>query len=101
MQILEDLGITVKRPDTWPHERKFSTIHWEAQGYYNYCPRDVLLVIGDSIIETPNVIRSRTQETFGCRALLIRYMKSGAVGSALTHAFGTHSLRVDLMTPQR
>ena len=22
------LGITVKRPDTWPHEAKFSTIHW-------------------------------------------------------------------------
>ncbi len=77
-QILEGLGITVKRPDTWPHEGKFSTIHWEAQGYYNYCPRDVLLVIGDNIIETPNVIRSRAQETFGYRTLLMEYMKSGA-----------------------
>jgi N-dimethylarginine dimethylaminohydrolase len=56
VKILESLGITVKRPDTWLHDRKFSTIHWEAQGYYNYCPRDVLLVIGDHIIETPNVI---------------------------------------------
>jgi len=63
-KILEGLGITVKRPDTWPHEARFSTIHWEAQGYYNYCPRDVLLVIGDHTIETPNVIRSRAQETF-------------------------------------
>jgi N-dimethylarginine dimethylaminohydrolase len=59
VRILEGLGVTVKRPETWPHEAKFSTIHWEAQGYYNYCPRDVLLVIGDQIIETPNVIRSR------------------------------------------
>ena len=63
---------------TWPHEAKFSTIHWEAQGYYNYCPRDVLLVIGDHIIETPNVIRSRAQETFSYRTLLMDYMKSGA-----------------------
>ena len=31
-KILEGLGVTVKRPDTWPHEAKFSTIHWEAQG---------------------------------------------------------------------
>ena len=37
-KILEGLGITVRRPDTWPHDGKFSTVHWEAQGYYNYCP---------------------------------------------------------------
>jgi N-dimethylarginine dimethylaminohydrolase len=76
--ILERLGITVKRPETWAHERSFSTIHWEAHGYYNYCPRDVLLVIGDQIIETPNVIRSRAQETFSYRKLLLDYMRSGA-----------------------
>ncbi|HZI88191.1 MAG TPA: hypothetical protein VFD48_15265, partial [Pyrinomonadaceae bacterium] len=76
--ILKSSGVTVKRPDTWSHEAKFSTIHWESQGYYNYCPRDVLLVIGDQIIETPNVIRSRAQETFSYRTLLIDYMKAGA-----------------------
>ena len=76
--VLENLGITVKRPDTWPHEAKFSTIHWESEGYSNYCPRDVLLVIGDHIIETPNVIRSRAQETFSYRTLLMDYMRSGA-----------------------
>ncbi len=78
VQILEDLGITVKRPETWPHGAKFSTIHWESEGYYNYCPRDVMLVIGDHIIETPNVIRSRAQETLSYRTLLMDYMKSGA-----------------------
>ena len=78
VQILEDAGVTVKRPETWPHEARFSTIHWESQGYYNYCPRDVLLVIGDHIIETPNVMRSRAQETFSYRTLLMEYMKSGA-----------------------
>ena len=77
-EILKGCGVTVKRPDTWPHEAKFSTIHWESEGYYNYCPRDVLMVIGDRIIETPNVIRSRAQETFSYRTLLIDYMKAGA-----------------------
>ena len=76
--VLEDLGVTVKRPETWPHEAKFSTIHWESQGYYNYCPRDILLVIGDHIIETPTVIRSRAQETFSYRAMMVDYLKSGA-----------------------
>jgi N-dimethylarginine dimethylaminohydrolase len=36
------------------------------------------LVIGDHIIETPNVIRSRAHEIFSYRTLLIDYMKSGA-----------------------
>jgi len=76
--VLEDMGVTVKRPQTWPHEAKFSTIHWESEGYYNYCPRDVMLVIGDQIIETPNVIRSRAQETFSYRTLLVDYLSSGA-----------------------
>ena len=78
VEILEKQGVTVKRPETWPHDAKFSTIHWESHGYYNYCPRDVLLVVGDHIIETPNVIRSRSQETFSYRTLLMDYFKSGA-----------------------
>ena len=76
--VLEELGITVKRPETWPHEAKFSTIHWESKGYYNYCPRDIMLVIGDHIIETPNVIRSRAQESFSYRTMMVDYLMSGA-----------------------
>ena len=76
--VLEQQGVTVKRPETWPHEAKFSTIHWESEGYYNYCPRDIMLVIGDHIIETPNVIRSRSQESFSYRAMMVEYLKAGA-----------------------
>jgi len=76
--VLEESGVTVKQPETWPHEASFSTINWEAEGYYNYCPRDILLVIGDHIIETPNVMRSRAQESFSYRKLMVEYLKSGA-----------------------
>lgn len=76
--VLEELGITVRRPEAWPHEASFSTVHWESEGYYNYCPRDILLVVGDQIIETPNVIRSRAQESFSYRAMMVDYLKSGA-----------------------
>ena len=78
VRVLEELAITVKRPDTWAHEAEFSTIHWVAQGFYNYCPRDIMLVVGDHIIETPTIIRSRAQETFSYRTLLMDYMRSGA-----------------------
>ena len=76
--VLKERGVTVKRPQTWPHEASFSTIHWQAHGFYNYCPRDVMLVIGDHIIETPNVIRSRSQETFSYRSIMVDYLRSGA-----------------------
>ncbi|MEM9027563.1 MAG: inosamine-phosphate amidinotransferase 1 [Pseudomonadota bacterium] len=77
-EALTKLGVTVKRPETWPHEKKFSTVHWETEGYYNYCPRDLMLVMGDQIIETPCVIRGRSQETYSYRKLLMEYMKDGA-----------------------
>lgn len=76
--VLEGLGVKVKRPETWPHDSTFSTIHWSSQGYYNYCPRDIMLVIGDQIIETPNVIRSRALESFSYRTMMVDYLKSGA-----------------------
>ncbi|MEM7774371.1 MAG: inosamine-phosphate amidinotransferase 1 [Pseudomonadota bacterium] len=77
-EALTKLGVAVKRPETWPHEKKFSTVHWETEGYYNYCPRDLMLVMGDQIIETPCVIRGRSQETYSYRKLLMEYMKDGA-----------------------
>ena len=78
IEALEDLSITVKRPSQWDHETPFSSPHWEAQGYHNYCPRDVMTVVGDHIIETPNVIRSRAFETFSYRNILLEYLKTGA-----------------------
>ena len=75
---LEAGGIKVRRPDDWPHEQPIKTPHWETQGYYNYCPQDVLLVVGDTIIETPNVIRGRSLETGSYRRLLMEYYDSGA-----------------------
>ena len=78
VEILEKEGVSVKRPEVWPHDEEFSTIHWKSRGYYNYCPRDIMLVIGDNIIETPNVIRSRSQESYSYRSLMMEYLKSGA-----------------------
>ena len=78
IETLQKQGITVRRPSAWEHQAKFSTIHWEAHGYNNYCPRDIMAVIGDHIIESPNVVRSRLFETFSYRDILIDYLKSGA-----------------------
>lgn len=78
IEILRQGGVTVRRPSDWDHAAKFSTLDWEAAGYYNYCPRDVMLVLGDRIIEAPSVIRSRWLETFSYREILVEYLKEGA-----------------------
>lgn len=71
-------GVTVRRPEAWPHGNKFSTALWSARGFHNYCPRDTILIIGDLIIESPSPVRSRYLETASYRTLMLEYCKSGA-----------------------
>ena len=37
-RILEGLGVVVRRPQTWPHDAGFSTIHWEFSGILQLLP---------------------------------------------------------------
>lgn len=76
--LLRSEGVTVRRPDVTDHSKPFSSPDWTADGEYNYCPRDVLLPIGDTIIETPMANRTRYFETFAYRDLLREYFDSGA-----------------------
>jgi scyllo-inosamine-4-phosphate amidinotransferase 1 len=71
-------GVRVRRPDPTDHSARFSTPDWQTDGFYNYCPRDVLLTIGDLVLESPMVLRSRFLETFAYRSLLLEYFESGA-----------------------
>lgn len=75
---LEKQGVKVRRPQVWAHDRIVSTASWQAKGFYNYCPRDVFLVIGDRIIESPNAMRGRYHESFGYRDILLEYLDGGA-----------------------
>lgn len=75
---LSELGVKVRRPEATDHSLTFGTTEWTTDGFYNYCPRDVLLAIGDLIIETPMALRSRFLEPFAYKDLLLEYFDSGA-----------------------
>lgn len=75
---LRDLGVTVRRPAPAPHASRFGTTDWQTDGFYNYCPRDVLLAIGDLLVETPMALRSRFLEPFAYKDLLLEYFDAGA-----------------------
>ncbi len=78
IQVLESLGVTVTRPDPYPHKANFSTPHWSTRGFCNSFPRDFMLVIGDEILETPMAWPCRYFETFSYWRILKDYFRRGA-----------------------
>ncbi|WP_431975228.1 scyllo-inosamine-4-phosphate amidinotransferase [Micromonospora haikouensis] len=77
-QTLRELGVTTHRPPAVDHSRSFSTPYWDADGYISYCPRDITLILGSTIIEAPSPMRSRYFEIFNLRPLFQRYSDEGA-----------------------
>jgi glycine amidinotransferase len=79
VKILEAEGVRVRRPEPATHDRSFATPGWSsAGGLYSAMPRDVLLVIGNELIEAPMAWRCRYFEIAGYRKLLKHYFQRGA-----------------------
>jgi glycine amidinotransferase len=83
-ELLEKRGITVRRPDPADHTIPVKTPDWEIEfGLVNACPRDLLLVIGDEIIEAPMARRARFFEYRAYRRLIAEYFRNGARWTAV------------------
>jgi glycine amidinotransferase len=79
VHILKGEGVVVRRPDPVDYARPFSTPDWSSPGgLYGAMPRDILLVVGDLIIESPMAWRSRYFEIQAYRRLLKEYFQRGA-----------------------
>lgn len=78
VETLESLSVTVRRPDVQDHSIEIATPDWSTDGLYNYCPRDIILAIDDTIIEAPSPLRARYLETAAYKEIFIDYMLSGA-----------------------
>jgi glycine amidinotransferase len=77
--LLEKRGITVRRPLAVDHATPFATPDFAMhRGHGQTCPRDVLLVIGDEIIEATMAQRARYFEYRAYRPLVKEYFKGGA-----------------------
>jgi len=75
---LENIGVTVIRPEITDSSKIYSSPHWVTDGYYSYCPRDSVLIVGETMIETPMPLRARYFETFAFRKIFKEYMKAGS-----------------------
>lgn len=78
-KILEKEGVIVRRPDLVDYFKPVKTPDFEIPcGNCSACPRDVLLVIGDEIIEAPMAQRARFFEYRAYRTLIKEYFRKGA-----------------------
>jgi len=78
-RVLEQEGVIVRRPTPMDYLTPVKTPTFEVLSQNaSACPRDVLLVIGDEIIEAPMAFRSRFFEYLPYRELVKEYFNEGA-----------------------
>jgi N-dimethylarginine dimethylaminohydrolase len=75
VSVLKEFGSIVHRPSAWNHSQEFETPLWRAHGFCNYCPRDILLTYGNTVIESPNALRARHFETASYKHILKGFSK--------------------------
>ena len=84
-RILEQEGVKVRRPEVMPGDfsQECQTPDFKTKsGLYCAMPRDVLIVVGNEIIEAPMAWRSRFFEYRPYRKLIKEYFQKGAKWTA-------------------
>ena len=72
--LLESRGVTVRRPTPFDFSAAIRTPDFEVDNQYcAVCPRDVLITIGEEIIEAPMSRRARFFEYLAYRAVVRQY----------------------------
>ena len=79
IMLLGKYNVDVHRPQRLDFDMECVNYDWETDGMYNYCPRDLLLVVGNTVIETPMVYRSRQNEVRAYEDIKRKAIASGAV----------------------
>lgn len=77
-QVFAAAGVTVHRPEIPRTDLQHGVGGWRSDGYYAFCPRDGLLVVGETVIESPMVLRARYTDAFPYRRILQEAMQDGA-----------------------
>jgi glycine amidinotransferase len=93
VHVLEAEGVVVRRPDPLDHGGAFGTPDWSVPcGEAQSCPRDLLIVIGDEIIEAAMSYRHRYFEVRAYRRLIREYFERGARWTAAPKPLLTNDL---------
>ena len=90
---LEQAGVTVYRPRQLDFQQVVHGYRYFSDGMYNYCPRDIILIIGNYVIETPCLFHSRQHEGEAYRDIRYSGLEQGCKWiSAPQHNLPAHEV---------
>ena len=75
--VLRSFGVKVHRPNPMHVNRVFATPYFSAAGDHVYNMRDLHLVVGNTVIESPSQEQHRYFETVGLYDIWYEYLKEG------------------------
>ena len=78
VNVLEQAGVVVHRPNSLDHSFEYSTPEWKTTGWSTWCPRDLLLPLDNLMIETPSPCRSRYFETRAYTDIMFSAIRDGS-----------------------
>lgn len=78
VELLKSHNIIVKRPKIPPKIEPTKTPHWKSTNFHALNTRDLVMIVGNEIIETPPEVRFRYFETDYMKHLFMDYFKQGA-----------------------
>ena len=76
-QTLQDLGVVVHRPEIFDFKKVYSTPEWSSTSNNIYNTRDLNLVVGDNLIESPSHRKNRYFESSGLYPIFYKYFEKG------------------------
>lgn len=74
---LKSLGVIVHRPNIKYAEKEIISPTWKGKNWSYYSPRDITLIVGDTIIETPSPIWNRQFESWAYRDIFFKLFNEG------------------------
>lgn len=77
VKALQTCGVKVHRPEDFDTAAEFSTPEWKSTGWYTWCPRDLLIPLGNLMIETPSPMRARYFETRAYHNIYLDAVRDG------------------------
>ena len=74
---IEQFGVKVHRPQVHDISKMYSSPFWSSTGNNIYNTRDLNLVVGNNVIESPSPVRSRYFETTALYPIWYEYFEAG------------------------
>lgn len=76
-EVLKQLGVVVHRPTPWDFSKPFSTPNWWSTSNNVYNVRDLNLVVGNTVVESPSYLENRYYETSALYPIWYQYLELG------------------------